>query len=724
MAKHILTRLLAGLAATVILVPTLNSLPEEKTGVKVAAADNNGDDWLHVNDKAQVVDKDGNEVWMTGVNWFGYNVGSQVFDGAWSANVHHCLDLIADHGFNLLRVPMSTEIILQWKNKKPDPLIKLNEYENPELTVEGVVGGTPMYSFDIWNQVVEWCKEDGLKIMMDIHCATSNSAGHNVPLWYDDNYSTKDWLDALSWFSDYYKNDDTIIAIDIKNEPHGKPEEGKFAKWDDSTDENNWKYAAERGAKACLDKNPNLLIMVEGVECYPKFEEGADWNTPSVDYANYDKPSKVWGAWWGANLRGVRDCPVDLGQYQSQLVYSPHDYGPGVWAQSWFYLKDPDKTFTRQTLLDDYWYGTWAYLVEENLYPLLIGEWGGFVDAEHDTTGENVHWLQELRDYMIDKHIHHTFWCFNENSSDTGGLVYDNFQKWDDVKYEFVKPALWQTADGKFISLDHQIPLGTAGNGITLSEYYSGGNTTPRTTTSTTTTTTSKTTTSTTTTTTTTTTTSKTTTSTTTTTTTTSTTTPIISTHPGYDFKGVDSYPTKTVYEQGEELDLSGLMFGGTPQSGAGSGGGRYTDADVNDSNVTIQDGSGKEYTKADFKKLSEGEYTVKIHGGVGSYYTYTYCYGVDFSYKVTIKGSSSEATVWGDANCDGDVDMSDAVLIMQSLANPNKYGVSGTSDKHITSKGQEQADVDKGTQGITSNDALQIQLFLLGKLKTLAPNG
>lgn len=439
-----------------------------------AAPDEYHDDWLHVNDKAEVVDMYGNPVWMTGVNWFGYNVGSQVFDGVWSANMHDCLDLIADHGFNLLRVPMSTQIILQWKNNEPDPIIKVNEWSNPELTVEGIEGGKVKYSFDIWNQAVEWCRENGIKIMMDIHSASTNAAGHNYPLWYDDSFSTDDWLEALSWFAEYYKDDDTIIAIDLKNEPHGKPEEGKFAKWDDSTDLNNWKYAAERGAMACLEQNPNLLIMIEGVECYPKFEEGADWTTPSIDYSNYDGPSKVWGAWWGGNLRGVEDCPVDIGKYNSQIVYSPHDYGPEVYKQKWFYLDDPDKTFDRQSLLDDYWYGSWAYLVEENKYPLLMGEWGGWVDDEHDTTGENRHWLQELRDYMIDKHIHHTFWCFNENSSDTGGLVYDNFTTWDDVKYEFIKPSLWQDGNGKFISLDHTIPLGRAGNGISLSDYYNG----------------------------------------------------------------------------------------------------------------------------------------------------------------------------------------------------------------------------------------------------------
>ncbi|MCR4645837.1 MAG: cellulase family glycosylhydrolase [Oscillospiraceae bacterium] len=479
MKQGILKRLAAVALSGAMLFGMTTAVAPEKVA---AAPDEYHDDWLHV-ENGKVVDMDGNEVWMTGVNWFGYNVGSQIFDGAWSANVHDCLKLISDHGFNLLRVPMSTEILLQWKSGGKDPIIKLNEYKNPELTLEGVEGGTPMYSFDIWNQVVAWCREEGIKIMMDVHCATTNAAGHNYALWYDPNYSEEDWLEALAWFADYYKDDDTIIAIDLKNEPHGKKDDGIFAKWDGSSDANNWRYSAEKGAKACLDQNPNLLIMVEGIEVYPKFEKGFDWNSPSTDYAHYGDPDyePFYGAWWGANFRGVRDYPVNLGDRQSQLVYSPHDYGPMVWEQTWFHLegKKPNYTsydFDEESMLKEYWYDTWAYLVEENMYPLLMGEWGGWTDDEHDPSGANRHWMTVLRDYMIKKHIHHTFWCFNENSSDTGGLMYDNFQKWDDVKYEFVKPALWQDANGKFISLDHKIPLGK--NGITVAEYY--GNPQPR----------------------------------------------------------------------------------------------------------------------------------------------------------------------------------------------------------------------------------------------------
>jgi aryl-phospho-beta-D-glucosidase BglC (GH1 family) len=453
--------------------------PVEKV---VAAPDEYHDDWLHVNEDAQIVDMYGNPVWLTGCNWFGYNVGSQVFDGVWSLNMHEALNQIADRGFNLLRVPMSTEILLQWKNNDPDPMVKVNAYSNPELTIEGVEGGTIMYSFDIWNKAVEWCRENGIKIMMDIHSAETASAGHQYPVWYTDKFSTDDWLEALAWFADYYKDDDTIIAIDLKNEPHGKKDEVTFAKWDDSTDINNWKYAAERGAAAVLEKNPNLLIMVEGIEIYPKFEEGADWNSIGTDYAKPPYPySNFHGTWWGGNFRGVREYPVDLGEHQDQLVYSPHDYGPLVYAQTWFY-----DGFDKETLMEDVWYDNWFFIIEEKIAPLLMGEWGGFLDAEHDEDGKNRHWMACLRELMIENTIHHTFWCFNENSGDTGGLIAGgtNWTEWDEEKYEFVEPSLWQNEDGKFISLDHKIPLGKSGNGISLSEHYSGnGGITPPTTT-------------------------------------------------------------------------------------------------------------------------------------------------------------------------------------------------------------------------------------------------
>ena len=69
--------------------------------------------------------------------------------------------------------------------------------------------------------------------------------------------------------------------------------------------------------------------------------------------------------------------------------------------------------------------------------------------------------------------------------------------------------------------------------------------------------------------------------------------------------------------------------------------------------------------------------------------------------------------TIKGDTNCDGSVDMADVVLIMQALANPNKYGINGTAEHHLTEQGRLNADVDG--DGLTVGDAQSIQLKLLG---------
>jgi hypothetical protein len=82
----------------------------------------------------------------------------------------------------------------------------------------------------------------------------------------------------------------------------------------------------------------------------------------------------------------------------------------------------------------------------------------------------------------------------------------------------------------------------------------------------------------------------------------------------------------------------------------------------------------------------------------------------------------AADKIIYGDANCDGAVDMSDVVLIMQSLANPNKFGLEGTDSKHLTEKGADNADVDTSSKGVTANDALRIQEYLLHKLTTLDP--
>lgn len=352
------------------------------------------------------------------------------------------LKAIADHGFNLLRIPMSAELALSWKNGiYPDA--NFNQATNSEL-----VG---MNSLEIFDYALSLCQKYGIKVMLDIHSANTDASGHMTNLWYTDKISIEDYYDALSYLADRYKNNDTVIAYDLKNEPHGKPNEEK-AIWNDSVSDNNWKYVAEEAGRRVLDANPHALIVIEGIEIYPKdLASNGDFSSTNDDDYYFN--------WWGGNLRGVKDYPIDLGSEErnKQIVYSPHDYGPAVYAQKWF-----EGDYTYESLKADCWNENWLYIYNENTAPILIGEWGGFM------TEPNLTWMTYLRQLIGEYHLNYTFWCFNANSGDTGGLVLDDFTTWDEEKYTFVKEVLWQD-DDKFVGLDHAVPLGS--NGISLSEY-------------------------------------------------------------------------------------------------------------------------------------------------------------------------------------------------------------------------------------------------------------
>lgn len=402
-----------------------------------------GDDWL-TTEGSHIVDKDGKEVWLTGCNWFGYNTGTNLFDGVWNCNLKESLKAIADRGFNVLRVPMSAELLLQWK-KGEYPRANYNNAYNEELN--------SMNSLEIFDYVLSLCEQNGLKIIIDIHTVKTDASGHNYPVWYRDDMKEDDFIESLSWVSERYKDNDTIIGYDLKNEPHGKASESPRAIWNDSNDKDNWKRVAEKAGNAVLDKNPNALIIIEGIQIYPI-------NIKANNFVSKDDDNDYYNTWWGANLMGVKDYPIDFGspERNKQIVYSPHDYGPRVYEQPWF-----KGGFTYESLYKDAWHDYWLYIQEDGIAPIFVGEWGGFME------GDNLKWMEMFRQLIAEKHLHHTFWCFNANSGDTGGLVKDDFKTWDEEKYAFVKEVLWQTKEGKFIGLDHVVPLGV--NGIALNDY-------------------------------------------------------------------------------------------------------------------------------------------------------------------------------------------------------------------------------------------------------------
>lgn len=93
----------------------------------------------------------------------------------------------------------------------------------------------------------------------------------------------------------------------------------------------------------------------------------------------------------------------------AQVVYSPHTYGPSVYAQPYFDAADFPRNLASIWSLQ---YGDLARTA-----PVVVGEWGGhLVDKE-------LTWATTFAKYMGDHGIGSFFWCLNPSSADTGGLI-------------------------------------------------------------------------------------------------------------------------------------------------------------------------------------------------------------------------------------------------------------------------------------------------------------
>jgi aryl-phospho-beta-D-glucosidase BglC (GH1 family) len=421
-------------------------------GGLLAAAEN--DDWLHTEGN-KIKDSSGHEVWLTGINWFGYEENEKIFHGLWTRDLKGTLDLIADMGFNLIRVPIHARLVDSWIN---------GVYPMPQsiTTTNGIneyLAG--LDSLKILDYAVQYCGQIGLKIMLDMHSIDPHGY-MNEGVWYLSDFGMDKYIACWKFLGEHFKNTDVVIACDLKNEPHDGSTEK--AKWDDSADPTNWKKASTDIANAIHSVNPNVLIVIEGVQSHTDASIQNINTILGITVPDWWDLS-VHNTWWGGNLMGVKKYPVTLTK-PGKVVYSPHDYGPLVYQQPWFF-----SGFTRETMVT-VWGHYWFYIYTDNTAPLLIGEWGGSLD-----NGDNQRWLGYLRDHIKTYKIHHTFWCLNPNSGDTGGILNSDWTSVNTTKYNIVKSALWSDAGGKFIGLDHAVNLGK--NGTNVTAYYGGTVITP-----------------------------------------------------------------------------------------------------------------------------------------------------------------------------------------------------------------------------------------------------
>ncbi len=347
----------------------------------------------------KLYDANGNEVRLTGVNWFGFETSMGYFHGLWSRDMKSMLQQIKDQGFNCIRIP--------WNNSMLDQTISISSFGTDAYTgvspmnEEESTKTTPIEVLDI---AIEWCQENNLKVILDNHSREADGY-MNEKLWYTDDITHEQWIEDWEMMAERYKDYDAVIAMDINNEPHGSGGEG--SQWGTNDESNDWRLAAQECGNAILAVNPNVIVMVEGVQEY--------------DGVSY---------WWGGNLQGVADYPVVLSD-STKLMYSAHDYGPTVSDQDWF----SDESFPDN--MPDIWETYFNYLNTDGISPILIGEFG-----IRDQDGDDEVWIDKLLEFMGEQGLSWTYWCWNPNSGDTGGILDDDWSTIVDWKMEKLEPYL------------------------------------------------------------------------------------------------------------------------------------------------------------------------------------------------------------------------------------------------------------------------------------------
>lgn len=333
----------------------------------------------------QILDSAGQPVQLSGVNWFGLESSTGAPHGLWTRGYTEMIDQMAAAGFNTIRLPYASETL--HTSSAPNGI---DFSKNPELR--------GLTSLEVMDAVIDYAGRQGMRVILDHHRSGFGSGTSGNGLWYDAQYTEDAWVADWAMLAGRYRDNPTVIGFDLHNEPYNGTWGGGGA--------NDWVRAAERAGNAALAVNPDLLIFVEGVGTY----QGQSY-------------------WWGGNLMGVADRPIIL-DVPGRVVYSPHDYPNSVYPQPWFSGSNfgaglPAKF--RQM---------WGYIYEENIAPVYIGEFGTKLSDPKD-----IVWLEAITSYIsgdfdnngtIDipagtEDISWTFWSWNPNSGDTGGILADDW---------------------------------------------------------------------------------------------------------------------------------------------------------------------------------------------------------------------------------------------------------------------------------------------------------
>ena len=403
---------------------------------------------MHVSG-TKLVDSSGNTVDIKGINWFGFNVGQQIVDGLWAGGADHATDFakivwqLPALGFNAVRLPF------RWKDMGPAP-------------------GRDTACWHSSEEDVKKKATDPAKGYVNKAFRTNPAPMSNRDGWCNTYLPNNGW-DRLLWVTQYFIAQGMYVVLDYQ--PMGT----EYQPYDINTFANEW--VKLWSAVSCL---PNFDSDLKGRIFIDLMNEpdsmGMGWErrgdkpgTTELFLTTMDRMwqanadglmffvegtgQNMWGLSWGngfitdyniINSNGLSDAngffqQVITKPYIDRVIITPHLYPPSIAGGS-LTGRDLFYKFSK----------SFGYLNKQGYchngqcrrYPILIGEVGSafHTDLDKRWLGDFVKYLNAVDEGNDGEHepiYSWMWWAYNANSGDTGGIVTDDWQKfnWEKINY-------------------------------------------------------------------------------------------------------------------------------------------------------------------------------------------------------------------------------------------------------------------------------------------------
>ena len=308
-----------------------------------------------------ILDGNGTRVKLASINWYGASDEQNIAGGLETRHRREIAATIRRLGFNSVRLPYSDEMVAT-NPLVPDALLAANA----DLQRRG------LRALDIYEAVVGALSEAGIATIVNNHNTQStwftgmtlcDATWHNEYIPFCRVKQTEDqWIEHWETVMERFVDNPYVIGADLRNEVHGFY---GTVSWE------GWATACERAGERLLKMQPEWLMFVEGISS-----------------AN--------------DVSGARERPV-VYSVPGRVVYSAHVYAWSGWGSLDPFNRRKYPSFVQEMRKN------WAYLLEGDVAPVWVGEFGVGVSADK----RDRHYWDNLMRYLLEVDADFGYWALN-----------------------------------------------------------------------------------------------------------------------------------------------------------------------------------------------------------------------------------------------------------------------------------------------------------------------